>query len=71
MPARKMLAAKATFACEHNGEQIIVHAGELLAADHPAVKARPGLFGPAGSRLDVEAAEQPPGSKRGQKRARK
>jgi len=28
------------------GEQVIVHAGDVLPANHPAVKAHPELFAP-------------------------
>ncbi len=38
--------ATTSFVCEMKGEQVIVHAGDVLPANHPAVKAHPELFAP-------------------------
>jgi hypothetical protein len=61
MAKAKLLRATATFACEVKGVEYFVHAGEVLPADHPAVKGREELFEPENP---VEQATAAPGEKR-------
>jgi len=61
MARAKQLRALATFACEIDGEEHLVHAGQVLPANHPAVKGREELFGPEPPVEDTTAA---PGEKR-------
>jgi hypothetical protein len=50
MTAAKKLVATETFASEVKGEQVLVHAGEVLPASSPLVKANPDRFEDPSSR---------------------
>jgi len=55
----------ATF--DHDGEAVVLNPNEIFDADHPFVRARPGLFVPVEStrqRPAVEQATAAPGEKR-------
>jgi hypothetical protein len=43
---KQQVRAIGTFACEVKGREVLVHAGEVLPATSPIVKARPELFEP-------------------------
>jgi hypothetical protein len=60
--------AKETFACEIDGEQIIVQAGQTRAREgHPLLDTYREMFEPAdtGVAFEVEQATAAPGEKRG------
>jgi hypothetical protein len=59
MAAPKLLRAKASFACEVDGNELLVHAGEVVASSHPAVKGRAELFEPAEPQPDLEKPARP------------
>jgi hypothetical protein len=46
MAPRKMLVAQTSFACETKDGEVFVRAGDVVAANHPAVKGRESLFEP-------------------------
>jgi len=48
--ATKTVRAVASFACEINGEEALVHAGDEFPATSDVVKPRPELFEPTESR---------------------
>jgi hypothetical protein len=54
MAAKKLIVATVTFACELDGCELVVHAGDILESTHPAVKGREKLFEPAGLRSDID-----------------
>jgi hypothetical protein len=71
MPAAKQLAALTTFSVTtKEGETVIVRKGEVLPANHIAVKGREELFAPfdpakpAAESPVVEAATSGPGEQR-------
>jgi hypothetical protein len=41
---KKLLVAKASFACEIKGHEVLIYAGHAYLATHPAVKGREQLF---------------------------
>ena len=47
------LVARETFTCDHDGERVVVVAGQTVDAAHPLVKGREALFAEPGA--DVEA----------------
>lgn len=61
MAAKGPLRALASFAATVGKVEYFVRQGELLRADHPAVKGRAELFEPA---TPVEQATAAPGEKR-------
>jgi hypothetical protein len=50
MAAAKKVVATATFATTVGKVEHFVREGEVLAASHPAVKARPEFFDPVGQK---------------------
>jgi hypothetical protein len=66
--AGKLVRAKETFAVDHEGEQLVVHAGALVAASHPIVKGHADLFEPAEPRPGIEAPAKKARAKRSRKR---
>ena len=42
----ELLVANEAFVCEVDGERLTFSKGDLVEADHPAVKDNPHLFGP-------------------------
>ena len=57
----KKLTARQQFVAEVDGATIVVHAGDLFGATHPAAKAHRELFEPE---IPVETATAAPGEKR-------
>ena len=51
-----MARATTSFATSVDDEEIIVHAGEELPDDHPAVKALPELFGAPAKKAPAKRA---------------
>jgi hypothetical protein len=51
--AAKVLQAKSGFTCEVDGQPLIVRTGEPMAAGHPVVKGREGLFETVEPKPDV------------------
>lgn len=47
MAPRKLLVAVTSFACETKDGEVQVSSGQVVAANHPAVKGREDLFEPA------------------------
>ncbi|HET7378406.1 MAG TPA: hypothetical protein VFJ24_00045 [Gaiellales bacterium] len=46
MAARKLLVALTSFVCETNDGEVQINSGQVVAANHPAVKGRESLFEP-------------------------
>lgn len=68
--ADAVLQAKTSFTATVDGARVEVHQGDLIDADHPAVRKWPDYFGPAfihhrTSGGEVEQATAAPGEKRG------
>jgi hypothetical protein len=61
MAAAKLVRARVSFACKLGGVEYLVHAGDVLPADHPAVKHAKDLFS---AEVPVEQATAAPGEKR-------
>jgi hypothetical protein len=59
--ARALVRAVSNFACEVDGTEHLVHAGQVFPATHPVVKARKELFV---SERSVEETTATPGTKR-------
>lgn len=60
--------ATTTFACQLDGENVVVHAGETrVRVGHPLLDRYEGYFEPVGSdvHFDIEDASAAPGRKRG------
>jgi hypothetical protein len=67
--AAKLLVALASFSCELHGRELLVHAGDVLENNHPAVKGREDLFEAAAPRPNIERdAVSPKHSKRRRER---
>jgi hypothetical protein len=45
--AAKTVVATTSFACEVNGAELLVHAGDVFASTHPAVEKHRELFATA------------------------
>ncbi len=56
MAADKLLVATGSFACEHEGREIVVRVGERIAADHPLAKKHAAMFAPVEPVPDIEQA---------------
>jgi hypothetical protein len=70
MPRKRepdIYVAKHGFACELDGERMIVNQGERVRAGHPLLKAQGQYFEPADTHItyDVEQATAAPGELRG------
>ncbi len=61
MARARSVVATASFLTDLDGEEHFIHAGEVLPATHPVVKARPELFE---AEVPVEQATAAPGEKR-------
>jgi hypothetical protein len=69
MAARKLLVAKASFACSLDGVEVLIPAGKIVAADHSLAKSHALMFEPVEPLPDVEQATAAPGEKRGRRRS--
>lgn len=66
---RALMRPKEPATGEHDGEPFVINPRELFDADHPLVRAYPGLFTEADpTRPDVEQMTAAPGEKRGAQR---
>jgi hypothetical protein len=57
MAAGKLLVARTSFACEHDGAEILIPAGATVSADHPLAKSHAAMFEPAEPQPDIEPAK--------------
>jgi hypothetical protein len=62
MAAPRLLRALSTFSATVGDTEFTIRSGEVVRADHPAVKGREKLFGPA--EPTVEQMTAAPGEKR-------
>lgn len=60
MAARKLFAAKHSFACEHRGVEALIPEGAVVADDDPLLKAHPELFSPVEPQADLELPKPKP-----------
>jgi hypothetical protein len=61
MAAPRLLRALSTFAATVGTTEYLIRQGEVLRADHPAVKGRESLFAPT---TPIESMTAAPGEKR-------
>jgi hypothetical protein len=54
MAAGTLLVAVGSFACEHEGREIVVRVGERIAAEHPLAKKHAAMFVPVEPTPDIE-----------------
>ena len=69
MATINLVAARGSFSCTHDGQELLVRQGERIAADHPLVKAHAAMFEPVEPRADIEHATGAPAEKRRRRRA--
>jgi hypothetical protein len=63
MAAPKLLTARESFGAQVDGKELLVHAGQRVAADHPLVEGREELFKDE-AQPDLEAPKPPPKRRR-------
>jgi len=56
MAPRKLLVAVTSFACSTKDGEVQINSGQVVAANHPAVKGREELFEPAKAPVEDDAA---------------
>ncbi len=54
------------FACDYDGQQIVVSIGQRVRAGHPILAGREEFFRPLEIHYDIEQATASPGEKRGE-----